>query len=87
MHARLGAHMCGGFKGSTQHLGRDLSRWRCLTERLSGSERSDLWDRGAYGVPWRLLLLVSNELFVAAPRSVRGVANALPRYSIYQVEQ
>ena len=36
--------MCGGFDGSLQHFGRDLSRWRCCMERLSVSERNELWD-------------------------------------------
>jgi IS30 family transposase len=45
--------MWGGFDGSTQHLGRDLSRWRCGMRRLSESERSELWDRYEAGEPQR----------------------------------
>jgi len=41
--------MCGGFRESLQHLERDLSRWRCAVERLSGVEREELWDRWEAG--------------------------------------
>ena len=44
-----GAHNAGDFTGSLQHLGRDLSRWRCAMGRLSGVEREELWDRWEAG--------------------------------------
>jgi hypothetical protein len=37
--------MCCDFRWSLQHLGRDLSLWRCVVERLSVVEREELWDR------------------------------------------
>jgi len=43
------AHIGCDVRESLQHLERDLSRWRCAVERLSGVEREELWDRWEAG--------------------------------------